>query len=224
MTLKQITKGSNSPIVTYIVKEIFFTLQGEGQNTGRAAVFCRFSGCNLWNGQETGRDSAICSFCDTDFVSTDGPGGGKFESDSDLVAAIVEKWKPKGGTPFVVFTGGEPALQLSNALIENAKKAGLTCAVETNGTVSLPSGLDWICVSPKAHTDLQVTSGNELKFVYPQDDIDPARFLDLNFDHFLIQPMDGPEFNSNLRAATEYCLANPPWRLGLQNHKLIGLP
>lgn len=210
--------------VTYSVHEIFPTLQGEGVNTGRLAVFCRFAGCNLWSGREADRSDAICRFCDTEFVGTSGPGGAKFTSPGDLAAALAARW-PAGSdsAPFVVLTGGEPLLQVDVALITALHHDGFEIAVETNGTRPAPPGLDWICVSPKAGAPLALSAGDELKLVYPQGDLDPAVFEDLNFQHFLLQPCDGPELAANIEAASEYCATHPRWRLSLQTHKLIGI-
>ena len=209
----------------YQVKEIYHTLQGEGAQAGRAAVFLRFAGCNLWTGMERDRSRAICQFCDTDFVGTDGPGGGKFASAADLSAAVARAWpQGAGGLPLVVCTGGEPALQLDEAVIAALHARGFEIAVESNGTIELPRGLDWICVSPKAGTQLAQRSGDELKLVYPQPDMDPAGFEALPFRHFSLQPMDGPERERNTALATRYCLEHPRWRLSLQTHKLIGIP
>lgn len=209
----------------YTVKEVFHTLQGEGANAGRAAVFCRFAGCNLWSGREQDRADAICRFCDTDFVGTDGPGGGRFESADSLASAIAAKWPAKASTRrFVVCTGGEPLLQLDCALIEALHRLHFQIAVETNGTQPAPAGLDWICVSPKAGTELVLTTGNELKLVFPQPDARPEQYAELAFDHHFLQPMDGPDKLRNTRLATAYCLAHPRWRLSLQTHKLIGIP
>jgi len=212
--------------MSYAVKEIFYTLQGEGAQTGRAAVFCRFAGCNLWSGREADRRSAICQFCDTDFVGTDGPGGGKFD-DADAVAdAILNQWPGNGsvGKRFVVCTGGEPLLQLDAALIEALHARGFEIAVETNGTVTAPAGIDWICVSPKAGADLVQRSGDEFKLVFPQPLADPRSFEDLAFRHFFLQPMDGPERVANTEQAMRYCMEHPRWRLSLQTHKILGIP
>jgi 7-carboxy-7-deazaguanine synthase len=210
----------------YSVKEIFYTLQGEGAQTGRAAVFCRFAGCNLWSGCEADRASAICKFCDTDFADTNGPGGGKFATAEVLAEAVAEKWPSAtpGGKPYVVCTGGEPLLQLDAPLIDALHAQGFEIAVETNGTVSAPAGLDWICVSPKSDAPLKQTTGDELKLVYPQQDAQPGRFEDLNFRHFFLQAMDGPSRDANTKLALEYCLAHPKWRISLQTHKLLGIP
>jgi 7-carboxy-7-deazaguanine synthase len=208
--------------MSYAVKEIYRTLQGEGAQNGRAAVFCRFAGCNLWSGREADRADAECSFCDTDFVGTDGPGGGRFEDAQALAEAIARQWNGLGG--FVVFTGGEPLLQLDAALIEAMHARGFFCAVETNGTLTPPDGLDWICVSPKAGAPFVLRAGDELKLVFPQEGIDPAKLEELAFTHFFLQPMDGPDRLANTEAAAAYCLAHPRWRLSLQTHKFIGLP
>jgi 7-carboxy-7-deazaguanine synthase len=209
----------------YSVKEIFYTLQGEGAHTGRAAVFCRFAGCNLWSGHEADRASAICQFCDTDFADTNGPGGGKFTFAADLAAAVMEAW-PAGSAEsrFVVCTGGEPLLQLDELLIDALHTHDFEIAVETNGTIAAPRGLDWICVSPKAGTALQQRTGDELKLVYPQHGADPEGFESLSFRHFFLQPMDGPDRDANTQAALRYCLDHPRWRLSLQTHKLLGIP
>jgi 7-carboxy-7-deazaguanine synthase len=209
----------------YTVKEIFYTLQGEGFHAGRPAVFCRFTGCNLWTGREHDRSSAICRFCDTDFVGT-GPDGGKFASADELAARVAAAWLPEqGGKPYVVCTGGEPLLQLDAALVEAFHSRGFEVAIETNGTQSAPAGIDWICVSPKANAPLRLINGDELKLVYPQTEpaAQPECFEHLDFRHFSLQPMDGPELTRNTRLAVEYCLAHPRWRLSLQTHKLLGL-
>ncbi|MAG70093.1 MAG: 7-carboxy-7-deazaguanine synthase [Acidobacteria bacterium] len=210
--------------MTYLVKEIFFTLQGEGANAGRPAVFCRFTGCNLWTGREEHRSGAICQFCDTDFVGTDGPGGGRFGTAEDLAHAIGEAWPDPATDPFVVCTGGEPLLQMDEELVGALKERSIEIAIETNGTLSPPDGLDWICVSPKGGADWVLREGNELKVVYPQDGAAPALFEDWEFEHFLIQPMDGPEQLLNTKKSVEYCLSNPRWRLSLQTHKFLGIP
>ena len=214
--------------MTYAVKEIFYTLQGEGANAGRPAVFLRFAGCNLWTGLERdrARGPGGCSqWCDTDFVGTDGSGGGKFRSAADLVGAVASHWPhtTQRVRPFVVCTGGEPLLQLDEALVAEFNAAGWFVAVETNGTVDPPAGEMWLTVSPKAHSELRVLRGNELKLVFPQVGAEPERFQDLRFDHFFLQPMDSPEVSRNTEQALNYCLAHPQWRLSLQTHKLIGI-
>lgn len=212
--------------MAYQVKEIFYTLQGEGTHAGRPAVFCRFAACNLWNGRESGRARAICKFCDTDFVGTDGPGGGTFATADDLVMAISAAWRGDAhpqAQRFVVCTGGEPLLQLDVPLVDALHDAGFEVAVETNGTQPAPSGLDWICVSPKAGADLVLTAGDELKLVFPQPGAEPGRFEGLGFPRLLLQPMDGPDVEANTRQAVEYCLENPQWRLSLQTHKYLGI-
>jgi 7-carboxy-7-deazaguanine synthase (Cx14CxxC type) len=226
--------------MSYTVKEIFYTLQGEGAQSGRAAVFCRFSGCNLWSGREEDRARAVCQFCDTDFVGT-GPDGGKFASAIELAEAIDRCWVGRGGDvapsggrtsstaaeararKYVVCTGGEPLLQLDEELIDALHQRGFEVAVETNGTKPAPASLDWICVSPKAGAPFVQTSGNELKLVYPQENAPPEKFAQLDFEHFFLQPMDGPETTLNTGRAIEYCLAHPRWRLSIQTHKLVGL-
>ena len=212
--------------MTYSVKEIFYTLQGEGLQAGRPAVFCRFAGCNLWSGVERDRTQAICQFCDTDFVGTDGPGGGKFVDAKALASAINACWIPQGlpGQKFVVFTGGEPLLQLDASLIEAVHQQGFEIAVETNGTQPAPAGIDWICVSPKAGAPLLLTEGHELKLVYPQAGAMPEQFAQLAFRHFLIQPMDGPDRARNTAMAIDYCKAHPQWRLSIQSHKVLNIP
>lgn len=211
--------------MAYTIKEIFFTLQGEGAQSGRAAVFCRFSGCNLWSGREEDRERAVCKFCDTDFVGT-GPDGGKFSSAAEVAGRIEECWDGRAagsGRKYVVCTGGEPLLQLDEALIGELHALGFEVAVETNGTRPAPPSLDWICVSPKAGAPLVQRSGNELKLVYPQPDAMPESFESLRFEHFFLQPMDGPALLSNVNAATEYCMSHPRWRLSVQSHKLLGI-
>lgn len=212
--------------MAYSVKEAFYTLQGEGGQTGRAAVFCRFAGCNLWSGREADRDQAICRFCDTDFVGTDGMGGGKFESPESLAAHVASLWPTGGsqGMPLVVCTGGEPLLQLDEPLTAALHRHGFEIAVETNGTQSTPAGIDWLCVSPKAGAELVLTSGTELKLVFPQPGAMPDRFEHLDFRLFYLQPMDGLERKRNTRLAVEYCLAHPQWRLSVQTHKAVGIP
>jgi 7-carboxy-7-deazaguanine synthase len=213
----------------YTVKEIFYTLQGEGANVGRPAVFCRFAGCNLWTGRESDRADAVCQFCDTDFVGV-GPDGGRYATADALAEHVTAVWE--GGTleggvgegqRFVVCTGGEPLLQLDQALVDALHALDFTVAVETNGTLPPPAALDWICVSPKAQADLVLRSGDELKLVYPQAGAEPERYEDLAFHHLFLQPMDGPHIAANTRAAVEYCLRHPRWRLSLQTHKLVGL-
>jgi 7-carboxy-7-deazaguanine synthase len=209
----------------YAVKEIFYTLQGEGAQTGRAAVFCRFAGCNLWSGREADRATAVCTFCDTDFVGVDGDGGGRFETAEDLAAAVEEMWRGENaqGKRFVVCTGGEPLLQLDAMVIEALHARGFEIAVETNGTIAAPAGLDWVCVSPKAGAVLVQRSGDELKLVYPQVEAKPGEFERMGFKHFFLQPMDGPNGIVNTELATKYCLEHPQWRLSLQTHKILGI-
>ena len=212
--------------MAYAVKEIFYTLQGEGANSGRPAVFCRFAGCNLWTGREEDRRKAVCRFCDTDFVGTDGVGGGKFSTPDDLAAAVASSWPSQGdpqGTRLVVCTGGEPLLQLDEPLLDALHRQGFEVAVETNGTVRRPTGIDWLCVSPKAEATLVLTQGDELKLVFPQAGAEPERYRHLDFQHFFLQPMDGPDRERNTRLALEYCLAHPAWRLSLQTHKILGI-
>ena len=209
--------------MSYAVKEIFYSLQGEGANAGRPAVFVRFAGCNLWSGREVDRADATCRFCDTDFVGVDGTNGGRFASADALAVAAVAHWQSANGSPFAILTGGEPALQIDRSLIEALHRRGFTVAVETNGTHPLPAGLDWICVSPKAGTSLAVTEGDELKLVFPQPGAEPAHFADLPFRHRFLQPMDGPDTTHHTALAIAYCLADPRWRLSLQLHKLIGI-
>jgi 7-carboxy-7-deazaguanine synthase len=210
--------------MNYAVKEIYLTLQGEGGQAGRAAVFCRFAGCNLWSGREQDRGQAVCNFCDTDFVGTDGPGGGRFATAAVLAEAIAACWGPEPRDRLVVCTGGEPLLQLDSPLIEALRAQGFSIAVETNGTIAAPPGLDWICVSPKADAPLVQTSGQELKLVYPQAAVDPKRFEALAFERFSLQPLDGPDREANTKAVVAYCLSHPRWRLSLQTHKYLGLP
>jgi 7-carboxy-7-deazaguanine synthase (Cx14CxxC type) len=210
----------------YAVKEIYYTLQGEGAQTGRPAVFCRFAGCNLWSGRERDREEATCTFCDTDFVGTDGPGGGKFPTPESLAGACRERWRGNSGTPpYVVLTGGEPMLQVDEPLIDALHKVGFEVAIETNGTLPVPRTIDWICVSPKAGAPLVQRSGDEIKLVYPQNALAPPEVENLAFSHFLLQPLDeGQKTAANVRAAIDYCMAHPKWRLSLQTHKLLGLP
>jgi 7-carboxy-7-deazaguanine synthase (Cx14CxxC type) len=213
--------------MTYTVKEIFYTLQGEGANTGRPAVFCRFAGCNLWTGREEDRATAICQFCDTDFVGTNGPGGGKFLSADSLATTVAETWPSspsRAGRQLVVCTGGEPLLQLDAPLVDALHDRGFEIAIETNGTQSPPRGIDWICVSPKAGANLVLTAGNELKLIFPQPGAEPERFVHLDFQHFFLQPMDGLHRERNTQLTVRYCLEHPQWRLSLQTHKFLGIP
>jgi 7-carboxy-7-deazaguanine synthase (Cx14CxxC type) len=210
--------------MTYSVKECFYTLQGEGAQTGRAAVFLRFAGCNLWSGLERDRQAAVCRFCDTDFVGTNGEGGGRFPSAEQLARHVASRWPGEGGRPLVVCTGGEPLLQLDEALISALHAAGFEVAVETNGTVAAPPSIDWVCVSPKSTAGLKQTSGDELKLVFPQADAPPENFIGLDFRAFFLQPMDGPDREANTAACVAYCLAHPQWRLSLQTHKTVGIP
>lgn len=219
----------------YAVKEIYYTLQGEGRHVGRAAVFCRFTGCNLWSGREKDRAIAACQFCDTDFVGTDGTGGGKFQTADDLAGAVQNVWEQRykiyggwgqryGGAPLVVCTGGEPLLQLDTELIQAFHAQGLEVAIETNGTLKAPPDIDHICVSPKAGAELVLNQGHELKLVFPQTNAEPERFAYLDFEHFYLQPMDGPQVRENTQATIEYCLRNPQWKLSLQTHKILEIP
>ncbi|PBB40027.1 7-carboxy-7-deazaguanine synthase [Mesorhizobium sp. WSM3866] len=211
--------------MSYAVKEIFYTLQGEGRNAGRAAVFCRFAGCNLWSGREVDRERAFCGFCDTDFVGVDGPGGGHFATARELALAVEQAWRGSGpGHRLVVLTGGEPLLQIDKQLLEALHSLGFEIAVETNGTIPTLAGIDWLCVSPKCNARLMVTVGDELKLVYPQIGAEPEHFEVLSFEHLLLQPMDGRGRDANTAAAVAYCLANPRWRLSLQTHKLLRIP
>jgi 7-carboxy-7-deazaguanine synthase (Cx14CxxC type) len=210
--------------MAYSVKELFKTLQGEGAQAGRAAGFCRVAGCNLWSGRERDRETAVCTFCDTDFVGTDGEGGGKFADAQALAATIAECWGESTERRYVVFTGGEPLLQLDDALIAAVHAQGFTIAIETNGTIEPPQGIDWICVSPKGTSQVVVTRGNELKLVYPQLEALPERYAHLDFEHFFLQPMDGPARAANTERIVRYCLQHPQWRLSLQTHKYIGIP
>lgn len=212
--------------MTYRVKEIFFTLQGEGTHAGRPAVFCRFASCNLWTGREKDRHRAVCRFCDTDFVGTGGPGGGRFEGSQELAEAVRAAWPRTGSEraqPFAVCTGGEPLLQLDQTAVHAMQRAGFEVAVETNGTQDAPPGLDWVCVSPKAGAPLRLTHGDELKLVFPQEGASPEAYEDLGFPRLLLQPMDGPEREKNTQLAVDYCLAHPQWRLSLQTHKYLGI-
>lgn len=213
--------------MSYAVKEIYYTLQGEGANSGRAAVFCRFAGCNLWSGREEDRSNAICNFCDTDFVGTDGLGGGKFASGLDLARAVAIKWPVNSSPrarPLVVCTGGEPLLQLDGQLVAAFHEYGFDVAIETNGTLLPPPGIDWVCVSPKGGADFLLRYGQELKLVFPQKGAEPRLYEALSFEHFFLQPMDGPLREVHTQLATQYCLEHPQWRLSLQTHKLIGIP
>jgi 7-carboxy-7-deazaguanine synthase (Cx14CxxC type) len=209
--------------VSYAVKEIYYTIQGEGAQTGRPAVFCRFAGCNLWTGREEDREQAICRFCDTDFFGIDGPGGGRFATPAVLADAVATEWAGEPDQRLVVCTGGEPLLQLDLPLLDAFHERGFTVAIETNGTQPVPPGVDWVCVSPKANAPLVVESGDELKLVYPQQNAEPERYAQLNFTHFFLQPMDGADRERNTALAVDYCLRHPRWRLSLQTHKLIGL-
>ena len=209
--------------MSYAVKEIFMTLQGEGAHAGRAAVFCRFAGCNLWSGREQDRASAVCQFCDTDFVGTDGTLGGRYGSADELAGTIAAQWSGDSVNRYVVLTGGEPMLQLDGALVDALHAQGFAIGVETNGTIEPPEGLDWICVSPKAGADLVVRKGHELKLIYPQDNAAPEHFAGLAFERFSLQPMDGPDVIENTARAVDYCLKHPQWRLSLQTHKTLGI-
>ena len=209
----------------YLVKEIYYTIQGEGYHVGRPAVFLRFSGCNLWSGYERDRKNAICKFCDTDFIGTDGDGGGKFDSPKQLANSLKKFWpKNSNAKPFVVCTGGEPLLQLNNELIMEIRKVGFEIAIETNGTISLPNYLDWVCVSPKANTELIVTEGDELKLVYPQIDSSPEDYKQLKFDHFYLQPMDNMNKVENIKKTLRYCFKDPHWKISIQTHKFLNIP
>ncbi len=220
-----LSKKEHSGMSSYKVKEMFYTLQGEGAQVGRGSVFLRFSGCNLWSGREEDRHKAICQFCDTDFWGIDGVNGGRFETPQLLAKAVASHWpEESGGRKYVVCTGGEPMLQLDGALVKALHQEGFEIAVETNGTIAPPPGLDWICVSPKANTDLVILSGQELKLVYPQPGAEPIRFEHLDFEHFFLQPMDGPNIQENTRQCLNYCLAHPKWRLSLQTHKILDIP
>lgn len=216
--------GPQDIAALYSVKELFYTLQGEGANAGTPAVFLRFAGCNLWSGREEDRASAVCRFCDTDFVGTDGSGGGRFETPELLSEAVARQWPADSTRRFVVCTGGEPLLQLDAALLDALHARGFRVAIETNGTLAPSPGIDWICVSPKAEAPLALMHGDELKLVYPQEGAEPERFEAMNFIHFFLQPMDGPNREENTRLAVEYCKLHPRWRLSLQTHKLIGIP
>jgi 7-carboxy-7-deazaguanine synthase len=208
----------------YKIKEIYYTLQGEGAQAGRAAIFCRFTGCNLWSGREEDRAKAICQFCDTDFWGTDGLNGGRYSA-TQLAEKVASLWEQKGqGKPYVVCTGGEPLLQLDKKMVDAFHAEGLEVAIETNGTIEPPQGIDWICVSPKANTEIIVTKGHELKLVFPQANAEPERYKDFDFEHFFLQPMDNPARDTNTQSCVQYCLANPKWRLSLQTHKLLNIP
>ncbi|TKT70412.1 7-carboxy-7-deazaguanine synthase [Afipia massiliensis] len=209
--------------MSYAVKEIFLTLQGEGAHAGRTAVFCRFSGCNLWTGREQDRADAVCKFCDTDFVGMDGTLGGRYANADDLACAIAEQWVGPQDHRYTVLTGGEPLLQIDPALIDALHARGFTIAVETNGTIAAPPGLDWICVSPKAGSELVIRKGHELKLVYPQEENTPEDFAGLEFERFSLQPMDGPDIAQSTQAAIAYCLRHPQWRLSVQTHKTLGI-
>lgn len=210
----------------YAVKELFYTLQGEGARVGRPAVFLRFAGCNLWNGREEDRGNAICSFCDTDFVGTDGTFGGKYEKAMDLATQAKSLWPVANefkSKPYIVCTGGEPLLQLDSELIDALHQLGFEVAIETNGTIDIPRGIDWVCMSPKPNTVIKVLRGNELKFVYPQKELNPEVFEAFDYEHFFIQPMDGSDVKQNIQLSLAYCLSNPQWKLSLQTHKLLGI-
>ncbi len=209
--------------MTYSIKEIFYTLQGEGANIGKPAVFCRFSGCNLWNGIEKHRENADCTFCDTDFIGTDGENGAKYKSSKELVKKINDLWPKNKKNKLVVFTGGEPLLQLDSKIIKNIKKKNFTIAVETNGTIKAPDGIDWMCVSPKQGTKLNQKKGDEIKVVYPQKDLDPAKYLGYKFKHYFLQPLDNHQAKNNMSKTIEYILKNPEWRISIQSHKILGL-
>ncbi|MEH6651258.1 MAG: 7-carboxy-7-deazaguanine synthase [Motiliproteus sp.] len=213
----------------YAIKELFYSLQGEGAHAGRAAVFCRFSGCNLWSGREQDRASAQCNFCDTEFVGTDGELGAKYSTAEQLTATIEQLWQrhshdDSGAKPYVICTGGEPLLQLDHQLIQSLQQRGFEVAVETNGTLPAPAGLDWICVSPKGSTEIVLTRGDELKLVHPQPGVDPAQFNNMAFNSFFLQPLDGPDATASLAACLDYCRQHPRWRLSLQMHKLVNIP
>jgi len=208
--------------MSYRIKEIYFTQQGEGKNTGKDFVFVRFSGCNLWSGKEKNRESAICKFCDTDFYGVDGVNGGIYEA-KELVKMIKSLWMANSSPVSAVLTGGEPLLQLDDKLVQELKKEGIYIAIETNGTLLAPDGIDWICMSPKAGTEIKLRSGSEIKVVYPQKDLDPDKFSDLDFKNFFIQPMDSKELESNVAKSIKFCMSNPKWRLSLQTHKILGI-
>ena len=208
--------------MNYRIKEIYFTQQGEGKNTGKDFVFVRFTGCNLWSGKEKHRASAVCKFCDTDFYGTDGVNGGVYEKE-DLVTKIKSLWISKDSEIRVVLTGGEPLLQVDASLITALKKANIYIAIETNGTLKAPKGIDWICMSPKANTDIQLTEGSEIKVIYPQENLDPADFNNMNFSNYYIQPMDSKDYEANVSKSVEFCMQNSNWRLSLQTHKILGI-
>jgi len=209
--------------MSYSVKEIYLTIQGEGVHTGKEAVFCRFSGCNLWTGREEDRHKATCKFCDTDFFGVDGENGGKYASVNNLIKQIEECWSDNSKEKFIVFTGGEPLLQLDQKLIDKLHKKGFKIAIETNGTMLPPNNIDWICVSPKKNAKLVLLKGDELKLVYPQPGFEPEQFEELDFDHFCVQPMDGKDLQKNILECVSYCIENPLWRLSLQTHKILGI-
>lgn len=209
--------------MSYAIKEIFKTLQGEGAQAGRAAVFCRFAGCNLWSGRDVDRRTAVCRFCDTDFVGLDGTHGGRYSTAETLISAIARAWDGGKSRRFVVMTGGEPLLQLNDELVAAAHEKDFEVAIETNGTIDAPLGVDWVCVSPKANTILRVRAGNELKLVYPQERAPPEAYADLDFDNFFLQPMDGPSLAANTARAIDYCITHPQWRLSTQTHKQLGI-
>ena len=207
----------------YQIKEMYYTLQGEGARAGRPSVFCRFTGCNLWSGREKDRSEAVCNFCDTDFVGVDGPGGGKFAASLELSAAIALLWPNEEPNKYIVFTGGEPGLQLDGELIDQLHAKNFEVAVETNGTLNLPTNIDWLTVSPKADSTLKIKAGNELKLVYPQENVSPQSYEDLNFENFYLQPMDNADKDKNTQRTIQYCLENPKWKLSLQTHKYMGI-
>ncbi len=216
---------TNRKAMGYKIKEMYYTIQGEGFHTGRPAVFCRFAGCNLWSGHEKDRKDAVCDFCDTDFVGTSGPGGGEFHYAEDLASFAQNLWPESvNAKPFIVCTGGEPLLQMDDAVINSLHENGFEIAIETNGTLIPPEGIDWVCVSPKANADFILQQGDELKIVYPQPGMDPAMHKDLEFDHFSLQPMDGPNLKKNIDRTVQYCLKHPQWRMSLQTHKFLEIP
>lgn len=206
------------------VKEIYYTLQGEGSRTGRPSVFCRFSGCNLWTGKEADRENSVCKFCDTDFIGVDGPGGGKYRDINSLIKKIDDEWPRSQPNKYLVFTGGEPALQITEDLVYALQKEGFEVAIETNGTLEVPNNIDWVTVSPKANTEITVTSGNELKLVFPQLENTPENFINLDFEEYYLQPKDGDDRKKNTQKTIQYCLENPEWKLSLQTHKYMGIP